>query len=164
MIKEVDVLIYNDRKGITIGVKDIYNDTVVPVKLRDLIATSFASAIACEICKIYNITDNDDKIYHNMYDFGRHILAMPDEYRSMITITLKINVAEVEGEEDFGYRLKNRREALGMKREFVASKMDVSTSTITKWESGERNVPMNRLVELCNILEVSPNELLGWER
>lgn len=164
MVKEVDILIYNSREGITIGVKDIYNDTVVPVLLRELIATSFASAIACEICKIYNITDDDDKIYNNMYDFGRHILAMPDEYRSMITITLKINVAEVEGEEDIGYRLKNRREALGMKREFVASKMDVSTSLVTKWESGERKFPIDRLVELCNILKTSPNELLGWEK
>lgn len=162
MVKEVDVLIYNSKDGITIGVKDIYNDTVVPVELRDLTATSFASAIACEICKIYNITDDGDKVYNNMYDFGRHILAMPDEYRSMITITLNIDVADFK--EDFGYRLKNRRESLGMKREYIASEMNVSTSTITKWESGERNVPMNRLVELCNILEVSPNELLGWER
>lgn len=162
MIKEVDVLIYNDKKGITIGVKDIYNDTVVPVLLRELIATSFASAIACEICNIYNISDDDDKIYDNMYEFGKNILAMPDEYRSMITITLKLDVAEFE--EDIGYRLKNRRESLGMKREFVASKMDVSTSIVTKWETGERNVPTNRLVELCNILKISPNELLGWEK
>ena len=87
---------------------------------------------------------------------------MPDEYRSMITITLKLDVAEFK--EDIGYRLKNRRESLGMKREFVASKMDVSTSIVTKWETGERNVPTNRLVELCNILKISPNELLGWEK
>lgn len=162
MIKEVDILIYNDRKGISIGVKDIYNDTVVPVELRDLTATSFASAIACEICKIYNMADDDDKIYNNMYDFGRHILAMPNEYRSMITITLNIDV--VDSKEDFGYRLKNRREALGMRREFVASEMNVSTSLVTKWESGERKFPIDRLVELCNILKVSPNELLGWEK
>ena len=163
MIKEIDVLIYNDKSGISIGVKDIYNDTVVPVTLRDLTATSFASSIASEICRVYSITDSDDNIYDNMYKFGRNILAMPDEYRSMITVSLKIDVAEVEGEEDFGYRLKNRREALGMKREFVASKMDVSTSIVTKWEKGERNVPINRLVELCSILKTSPNELLGWE-
>ena len=50
-----------------------------------------------------------------------------------------------------------------MKREFVASKMDVSTSIVTKWESGERNIPINRLVELCKILKTSPNELLGWK-
>ena len=162
MIKEVDILIYNDRKGISIGVKDIYNDAVVSVTLRELTASFFASAIACEICKMYNTADDDDKIYKNMYDFGRHILAMPNEYRSMITITLNIDV--VDSKEDFGYRLKNRREALGMKREFVASKMDVSTSIVTKWETGERNVPMNRLVELCNILKTSPNELLGWEK
>lgn len=164
MIKEVDILIYNDRKGISIGVKDIYNDAVVPVTLRELTASFFASAVTSEICKIYSISDDDDKIYDNMYEFGRNILAMPDEYRSMVTITLKINVAEVEGEEDFGYRLKNRREALGMKREFVASKMDVSTSLVTKWESGERKFPIDRLVELCNILKTSPNELLGWEK
>ena len=162
MIKEVDILIYNDRKGISIGVKDIYNDAVVPVTLRELTASFFASAVTSEICKIYSISDDDDKIYGNMYEFGRNILTMPDEYRSMITITLNIDV--VDSKEDFGYRLKNRREALGMKREFVASKMDVSTSLVTKWESGERKFPIDRLVELCSILKVSPNELLGWER
>lgn len=162
MIKEVDILIYNDKNGITISVQDIYNGTVVSVLLRDLIPTSFASAIAGKVCEIYNIQDDDDKIYNNMYTFGRSILAMPDEYRSMITITLNIDV--VDFKEDFGYRIKNRREALGMKREFVASKMDVSTSIVTKWETGERNVPINRLVELCDILKTSPNELLGWER
>lgn len=162
MIKEVDVLIYNDKNGITIGVQDIRNDAVVPVTLRELTASFFASAVTSKICKIYSISDDDDKIYDNMYEFGRNILAMPDEYRSMITITLNVDVADFK--EDFGYRLKNRREALGMKREFVASKMDVSTSIVTKWETGERNVPMNRLVELCNILKTSPNELLGWEK
>lgn len=162
MIKEVDILIYNDRKGISIGVKDIYNDAVVPVTLRELTASFFASAVTSEICKIYSISDYDDKIYDNMYEFGRNILAMPDEYRSMITITLNIDV--VDSKEDFGYRLKNRREALGMKREFVASEMNVSTSLVTKWESGERKFPIDRLVELCNILKTSPNELLGWEK
>lgn len=162
MIKEVDILIYNDRKGISIGVKDIYNDAVVPVTLRELTASFFASAVTSEICKIYSISDDDDKIYDNMYEFGRNILAMPDEYRSMITITLNIDV--VDSKEDFGYRLKNRREALGMKREFVASEMNVSTSLVTKWESGERKFPIDRLVELCNILKTSPNELLGWEK
>ena len=164
MIKEVDILIYNDRKGITIGVKDIYNDTVVSVILRELTGSSFASDVTSKICEIYSITDDDDNIYDNMYDFGKSILAMPDEYRSMITITLNIDVVDSKEEGDIGYRLKNRREALGMKREFVASKMDVSTSIVTKWEKGERNVPINRLVELCSILKVSPNELLGWER
>ena len=162
MIKEVDVLIYNDKNGITIGVQDIRNDAVVPVTLRELTASFFASAVTSKICKIYSISDDDDKIYDNMYEFGSNILAMPDEYRSMITITLNVDVADFK--EDFGYRLQNRREALGMKREFVASKMDVSTSIVTKWETGERNVPMNRLVELCNILKTSPNELLGWEK
>ena len=162
MIKEIDVLIYNDKSGISIGVQDIRNDTVVSVILRELTGSSFASDVTSKICEIYSITDDDDSIYDNMYEFGKSILAMPDEYRSMITITLNIDV--VDSKEDFGYRLKNRREALGMKREFVASKMDVSTSLVTKWESGERKFPIDRLVELCNILKTSPNELLGWEK
>lgn len=162
MVTEVDILIYNDRNGLTIGVQDIHNDIVVSVLLRDLIPTSFASAITGKVCEIYNIQDDDDKIYNNMYSFGRSILSMPDEYRSMITITLNIDVSDFK--EDFGYRIKNRRESLGMKREHVAAHMNVSTSIVTKWETGERNVPINRLVEICSILKTSPNELLGWER
>ena len=161
MIKEVDILIYNDKNGVTIGIKDIYNDVVVPVTLKELKATSFASAITCDICKMYNISDDDDDIYNNMYDFGINILAMPDEYRSMITITLNIKI--VDDEENLGNKIKNVRESLGMKREYIADQMNVSISLVTKWETGERNVPINKLVELCSILKISPNELLGWK-
>jgi DNA-binding helix-turn-helix protein len=164
MKKNIDVLIYKDRDGISIGIKSLYDVEVTPVTpftLKELTASSFASVITSEICKMFKLDDIDDEIYDNIYDYGCHILAMPDKLRSMITISLQVNVADPA--KDFGNKIKIRREYLGIKREYVASKMNVSTSTITKWESGERNVPMNRLVELCNILEVSPNELLGWE-
>lgn len=161
MQKDVNIIIYNDRKSISIDVKDISNNTVMPVLLRELTASSFASSITSEICKMFNTLDNDDKIYHNMYEFGRHILAMPDEYTSTITISLKVDVDSID--EKIWCKLKTRRESLRLKREYIAARMDVSTSLVTKWEKGERKIPINRLVELCNILKMSPNELLGWK-
>ena len=161
MQKDVNILIYNDRKSISIDVKDVSNNTVMPILLRELTASSFASSITSEICKMFNTSDNDDKIYHNMYEFGRHILAMPDEYTSTITISLKVDVDNTD--EKIWCKIKDRRESLRLKREYIAARMDVSTSLVTKWEKGERKIPINRIVELCNILKMSPNELLGWK-
>lgn len=161
MQKDVNILIYNDRKSISIDVKDMSNNTVMPILLRELTASSFASSITSEICKMFNTSDNDDKIYHNMYAFGRHILAMPDEYTSTITIAFKVGVDNID--EEIWCKLKSRRESLSLKREYIAARMNVSTSLVTKWEKGERKIPINRLVELCNILKMSPNELLGWK-
>ena len=161
MQKDVNILIYNDRKSISIDVKDVSNNTVMPILLRELTASSFASSITSEICKMFNTSDNDDKIYHNMYEFGRHILAMPDEYTSTITISLKVDVDSID--EEIWRKIKDRRELLRLKREYIATRMDVSTSLVTKWEKGERKIPINRIVELCNILKMSPNELLGWK-
>ena len=96
MQKDVNILIYNDRKSISIDVKDVSNNTAIPILLRELTASSFASSITSEICKIFNTSDNDDKIYHNMYEFGRHILAMPDEYTSTITIAFKVDVDSID--------------------------------------------------------------------
>ena len=161
MQKDINILIRNDRKSISIDVKDISNNTVIPILLRELTASSFASSITSEICKMFNISDNDDKIYHNMYEFGRHILAMPDEYASTITIALKVDIDSID--EKIWCKIKDRRESLRLKREYIAARMDVSTSLVTKWEKGERKIPINRIVELCNILKISPNELLGWK-
>lgn len=165
MKKYIDVLIYKDRDGISVGIKSLYDVEVTPVTpfaLKELIASSFASDITSEICKMFKLDDIDDEIYDNIYDYGCHILAMPDKLRSMITISLQVNVADPA--EDFGNKIKNRREYLGFRREQVAARMDVSVSLVIKWERGERKVPIDRLVELCNILKVSPNELLGWEK
>ena len=161
MQKDVNILIHNDRKSISIDVKDVSNNTVMPVLLRELTASSFASSITSEICKMFNTSDNDNKIYHNMYEFGRRILAMPDEYTSTITISLKVDVDSTD--EEIWCKIKDRRESLKLKREYIAARMDVSTSLVTKWEKGDRKIPINRLVELCNILKMSPNELLGWK-
>ena len=86
---------------------------------------------------------------------------MPDEYTSTITIDLKVDVDSID--EKIWCKLKTRRESLRLKREYIAARMDVSTSLVTKWEKGERKIPINRLVELCSILKMSPNELLGWK-
>ena len=161
MKKDIEIVVQSDSKGVSIEIKSGNKSDTAPVLLKELTTSEFASIITNDICEMFNLSDDDNGIYNRLYQFGKGILTMPADDRSVVSIFLKIDVADFK--EDFGYRLKNRRETLGMKREFVASKMDVSTSIVTKWETGERNVPINRLVELCSILKISPNELLGWE-
>jgi len=44
----------------------------------------------------------------------------------------------------------------------LASKMDVSTVAVSKWLNGS-NPEVEKLVLLCNVLDITPNELLGYD-
>lgn len=57
-----------------------------------------------------------------------------------------------------GERVRLCRLALGWKTIKLANKLDVSTSAVNYWESGDRQ-PVNNLQDLCQTLEVSPTGL-----
>jgi len=63
-----------------------------------------------------------------------------------------------------GDRIKNRRTELGMTQQELAVKMGFKTrSHISLLEQGNRNIPISKIKNLANALEVSPEYLMGWE-
>lgn len=63
-----------------------------------------------------------------------------------------------------GDRIKNRRTELGMTQQELAVKMGFKTrSHISLLEQGDRNIPISKIKNLANALEVSPEYLMGWE-
>ena len=54
----------------------------------------------------------------------------------------------------FGERLKNAREASGMSRKQMASRLGVKSATIDKWESGKEDPRANRLQMIASLLNV----------
>lgn len=60
----------------------------------------------------------------------------------------------------FGARLKAAREAAGLTQENVAQMLHIHRTTYTKYECDKTEPPMEILIELVNILEVSVNTLL----
>ena len=58
--------------------------------------------------------------------------------------------------------IKQRRKELNLTLKDIATKMNVSESTISRYESGQiQNMSADKLYELANILHCAPNELLG---
>ena len=54
----------------------------------------------------------------------------------------------------FGERVKNAREASGMSRKEMASRLGVKSSTVGKWESGKEDPRANRLQMIASLLNV----------
>ena len=64
---------------------------------------------------------------------------------------------------DFGEKLSAARKAKDFSQEELAAKIEVSRQAISKWETGSAQPETANVLKLCEILEVSPNELFGFE-
>lgn len=63
-----------------------------------------------------------------------------------------------------GEFITNQRKAKKLTQEKLAEKLFVSPKTVSKWENGKGLPETNLLPKICDILEVSLNELLTGER
>lgn len=60
-------------------------------------------------------------------------------------------------------RIKSRREELGLSLSEMAEKCSITRTTLYRYETGYiHNVPLGKLKELAEALEVSPAWLMGW--
>lgn len=63
-----------------------------------------------------------------------------------------------------GQKIKNRRKQLNMSADDVASLLNVSRSTIFRYENGYiGKIPANILEKLAEILKTTPAYLMDWE-
>lgn len=59
-----------------------------------------------------------------------------------------------------GQNIAKIRKTMGLTQEQLAEKCEVSRQAVTKWESGESEPAIAKLVKLSNVLEVSIDELI----
>jgi HTH-type transcriptional regulator, cell division transcriptional repressor len=65
---------------------------------------------------------------------------------------------------DVGNRIKSRRTEIGMTLKEVAKKLGVKDATVQRYESGNiKNLKYETITKLAEILNVSPNWIVGWE-
>ena len=50
-----------------------------------------------------------------------------------------------------------------MSQEKLAKALNTTQATVSRWASGENEPDFQTLLQICQILNVTPNELLGWE-
>ncbi len=55
------------------------------------------------------------------------------------------------------------RKAKGLSQEELADRLGVSRQAISKWETGLTSPEMANIARLCEILETTPNRLMGYE-
>lgn len=60
-----------------------------------------------------------------------------------------------------GRALRLERDARGLSREWVASRLNVSVSTIQRYEEGRGRIPAARLWQLCKLLDVSVSDFFS---
>ena len=61
-------------------------------------------------------------------------------------------------------RLKELREARGLRRVDLAAHCDVGEMTIRRWELGLSNISDPQKFRLAELLEVDVVDLMGWDR
>lgn len=59
--------------------------------------------------------------------------------------------------------LRERAKALGMTGPDVASKLGINYRRYNFYETGERKPPHDLILDICKVLEISPNQLYGLE-
>lgn len=63
-----------------------------------------------------------------------------------------------------GQRLMNLRKEKQLSQEEVASELNVSRQTVSKWETDQSLPDFDKIVPLCNLFEISTDELLKGEK
>ena len=65
--------------------------------------------------------------------------------------------------EKLGKKIKKSREKLGISQKEFAQKLDITNSSLSQYESGDTNIPSQKLIEIAKLLKTTPNDLLGVE-
>lgn len=64
---------------------------------------------------------------------------------------------------NIGNRIKSRRKELHLSADEVAEKLNVSRSTVFRYENGDiEKFPTQKLTEIANVLKTTPGYLMGW--
>ena len=63
-----------------------------------------------------------------------------------------------------GEKLYELRKAKGLSQEEVAEKLDVTRQTVSKWETNQSTPDFDKIVPLCELFEISTDELLTGKK
>lgn len=62
-----------------------------------------------------------------------------------------------------GYKLYELRTKRGISQMEMAEKLNTTQPQYSKYERGIQDITGQRIIEICKILDVTPNDLLGFE-
>lgn len=60
-----------------------------------------------------------------------------------------------------GKRIKEYREKNKLTQEYMAKELDIATNHYGRIERGENSCTLENLVQICNLIKATPNDLIG---
>lgn len=66
-------------------------------------------------------------------------------------------------DDDIGLRIRLRRVELNMSQVHLSNALGVTFQQVQKYEKAMNRISAARLLDVCRVLEVDPNFLLGWQ-
>lgn len=64
---------------------------------------------------------------------------------------------------NIGPKIRKIREIKGYSQEYIASKMSITQNSYSKLERGETNLSIDRLMEICSVLEIELSTLMNFD-
>ncbi len=64
--------------------------------------------------------------------------------------------------ETFGKKIKDYRKLRNLSQEALAEKLDVTSKTISQWETGKSFIKPETFYKLCEVLEVGEEDLFSF--
>ena len=64
---------------------------------------------------------------------------------------------------EIGQNIRKIRELKGFSQEFMSKKLDISQRQYSRIENGETEVTVTRLQDISTLLDVTPQQLLGFD-
>lgn len=61
------------------------------------------------------------------------------------------------------YYIRSLRQMRGLTQQDIADKLHKTTNAVSNWELGNTSPPVDDLVQLCEIFDVTPSQILGWD-
>lgn len=63
---------------------------------------------------------------------------------------------------DFGKKIREYRTLRNLSQEALAEKLDVTSKTISQWETGKSFIKLETFYKLCTILEIKEKDLFSF--
>ena len=60
--------------------------------------------------------------------------------------------------------IRNFRKFRGMSQKELGQRLNKSTNVVSNWENGLHSPDLETIQEMCKILNVTPNQIFGWEQ
>lgn len=61
------------------------------------------------------------------------------------------------------YYILMLRKMNNLTQQDIAKRLGKSVNAISNWELGNTSPPVDNLVDLCKIFDVTPNQIMGWD-